>query len=517
MDSIYCVSFTAVLEWLANRQHVLTESGIPQETAAQYVIGWDPFVIDTYNFPFYDALVDVLNCESLRLTCNPFDVFIAEMNLEKAYLTEIVNRCYVHPTETTGTTEEPPAPVCEVCGVRRTEGAVFHTICAWPQYLYVCNRTQCRARMGTCGYCGDQTSVWQGGERHDETFWTCRSCNIHCRQCGDRIAPDSAHEHNDRNYCETCYEDVCTVLSHDANVLDYFPFLGSPKDLIFYGIELEVEPRESHSHLRIELAKDVKDIFDGYAIVKHDGSLVNGFEIVTVPATPEIHAEKWKMFTEHKLPLESWDSPRCGMHVHFSSRPIKPSHLARIMVFTYARNNRGMVEVIAGRNLHNSWGQRYAELTSEWRLNQWVGVTGPEGQLLGPSCRQEYYEDSRGRQQVRSVRIDPPVMRNSGKGNRWTLKRPSGNRYTAINATNPNTIENRIFRGTVNYEGIMKNLDFVRASIAFCRPGTVSFKDLENPNVFGQFVAHNSKDYPHLYKFLVQFRLAPRKERTATN
>src|SRR5271165_5408139 len=75
MDSIYCVSFTAVLEWLANRQHVLTESGIPQETAAQYVIGWDPFVIDTYNFPFYDALVDVLNCESLRLTCNPFDVF----------------------------------------------------------------------------------------------------------------------------------------------------------------------------------------------------------------------------------------------------------------------------------------------------------------------------------------------------------------------------------------------------------------------------------------------------------
>jgi hypothetical protein len=57
----------------------------------------------------------------------------------------------------------------------------------------------------------------------------------------------------------------------------------------------------------------------------------------------------------------------------------------------------------------------------------------------------------------------------------------------------------------MNFNAFMKNLEFVKASIDFCRPGLVSFKDLENLNVFVQFVDANGKTYPRLKKFLAKF------------
>ena len=56
----------------------------------------------------------------------------------------------------------------------------------------------------------------------------------------------------------------------------------------------------------------------GFALCKHDGSLENGFEIVTAPATLSVHKDRWAKFCEKNYAdsLSSWNTATCGMHVH---------------------------------------------------------------------------------------------------------------------------------------------------------------------------------------------------------
>jgi hypothetical protein len=43
-----------------------------------------------------------------------------------------------------------------------------------------------------------------------------------------------------------------------------------------------------------------------------------------------------------------------------------------------------------------------------------------------------------------------------------------------LNVTNPDTVEFRIFRGSLRYESVMAALEFVNALLTFCTPGEVS-------------------------------------------
>lgn len=372
----------------------------------------------------------------------------------------------------------------------------------------------CTEYWGRCHNCGDLTCESTGGRWTDNVeSWVCRRCRLNCRECRARLTRESAYEHNEYNYCRDCHAQVSVILNHSTNVLDYYPFFGQPKDGIWYGVELEVETtRSANNSQRIALAKQVSEAMDGFAIVKHDGSLENGFEIVTAPATMEIHAEKWQKFMNLGLPLESWDTGRCGMHVHFSRGPVKPSHLARLMVFTYANGNRAMIETIAGRSLSDTWGRRYAEITSNWKLTNFAGVIDHQsGGWAGQSYRRENYFDDSGRARSRTILLPPKIVSLKRESKEMGRKMANPNRYTALNDCNDNTLELRIFRGTMGYRAFMKNMEYTRASLEFCRPGRVSFKDLENPNAFCQYVASEGKEFPYLKRFLQKFSYLPRK------
>jgi hypothetical protein len=373
--------------------------------------------------------------------------------------------------------------------------------------IVLCGGAGCCSAWGYCNRCDRRTSYGNAGELNTESArWTCQRCLTRCHSCGDYVEETDIQYSRDRGYCPTCYDEAITILYHNTNPLDYVTYQGTPKDGIFYGVELEVEVgTDSFNNERLDLARKVNEALKGFAIVKHDGSLENGFEIVTAPATFELQEEYWDKFLKLDLPLISWDSTRCGMHVHFSRAPIKPTHLARIMVFGYSPSNRNMVETIAGRSLTNSWGQRYAEINSQWKITNFAGVIDQDNNWMGMGYRNEVYTDERGRLRSRTI-INPPEMVSLKRNNKLIFpKRPNGNRYTAINDTNDNTVEMRIFRGTTNFNAFMKNLEFVKATIDFCRPGQFSFKELENVNVFTQYVDQNGKDYPRLKKFLSKF------------
>jgi hypothetical protein len=79
----------------------------------------------------------------------------------------------------------------------------------------------------------------------------------------------------------------------------------------------------------------------------------------------------------------------------------------------------------------------------------------------------------------------------------------NGDRYEAVNVTGSETIEFRIFRGSLRYESIMAALEFVNAVLDFCTPGVTSIMDF-NALGFKKFIMQDSNrtDTKYLRSYL---------------
>ncbi len=333
----------------------------------------------------------------------------------------------------------------------------------------------------------------------------CTGCSVVCQECESRYRPRDMREnrHGDP-ICQSCFQFANVIRAHDFDPMSVLTFKGNPKNRLFYGVELEVEAIEGNNNK--EVALQILAAVDDFAVIKHDGSLVNGFEVVTCPASLEEHFGFWNKYFDLDLPLESYASPRCGMHVHLSRGAISPMHLARMMVFMYSANNRRLIEQIAGRNLHAGWGERYAEINSAKKITDIAGVlNGPSDIKRRPRFGEdEYFDQVRGRWTVREVPKEPlPIAE------RKIFKKNTNayGRYTALNDTNNNTVEIRIFRGCNKRTTVFKNLEFCKALYDYCQPGNTSIRSLETPSVFSAFVQKRAFEYRYLYKFMEKHNL----------
>ena len=140
---------------------------------------------------------------------------------------------------------------------------------------------------------------------------------------------------------------------------------GKPIDrrsLLQFGIELEVE-NEGRESLE-SVAYDFFSNFDASILcLKHDGSLYNGFEIVTQPRS----LESWRNFAPEfgtallelrRRGFRSWNNNHCGLHIHASNIAFDgASHLTRFGLL-FSRNEEGWISV-AGRDTRNN-GCNYA-------------------------------------------------------------------------------------------------------------------------------------------------------------
>jgi hypothetical protein len=88
--------------------------------------------------------------------------------------------------------------------------------------------------------------------------------------------------------------------------------------------------------------------------LKGDGSLNDGFEIVTHPMTHDWAMEKfpWEMIEKlRRSGYRSWDTDTCGLHVHASRTSfVDRSHLWK-WTYLINKNNKECIE-LAGRNSH---------------------------------------------------------------------------------------------------------------------------------------------------------------------
>ena len=346
----------------------------------------------------------------------------------------------------------------------------------------------CESCMVLCEACEDILSVDDDYNSVEGQTWceTCTNNNAHwCDLCdsyftGYTYGTDDSSEvmcercyENNTTYCEGCDatylngceynhdEDVDTRLVHDYSYRPD-PIFRSSEDentRLYFGIEVETEVRGgSYGDRRYAAEYAVRLEHDGLAYLKSDGSLECGFEIVSHPMTHSYFMKDANILWETISTLKSnydmmaWGTKTCGLHVHISRAGFNGgSHQHRFLQLVY--NNKDFYEVLAGRS------------SSHWAK----------------------FNDN----------INPDTGQKSFK---HKFDRHGSDRYSAVNTNNRNTLEMRIFRGSLNPRFIKSAIDLAHASVEFTK--VMSVKEVRDGGLsclnFRQYIESKPELYPSL-------------------
>lgn len=183
-----------------------------------------------------------------------------------------------------------------------------------------------------CSVCNDQ--IYSGGSR---VYSDSNTSHTHCTGCAeDRANADEITYCNVHHRYETfdfheafCNTPEAYAQQHETNITGLFHHNYKPKikktclgkkdhGKVHMGIELEVEVGRLIS--RADVVSEVNSIMQSYAYIKTDGSLNNGIEIVSQPATVDAHLNviPWRAVLEFlaKSGCKSHDTTTCGLHIH---------------------------------------------------------------------------------------------------------------------------------------------------------------------------------------------------------
>lgn len=219
----------------------------------------------------------------------------------------------------------------------------------------------------------------------------------------------------------------------------------------YMGVELEVEVPGGDRIGKVERLHKVinGEEFGAKAFFENDGSLSNGFEIITQPMGLDAHKEMWAWLKDPQSVrgLRSHNTSTCGLHVHISKENLTKLQIAKIVTFINDPGNESLIRAVA---------RRYAE-----------GYCKIKGKKIGTA---HYSED----------------------------------RYEAVNITPRKTIEFRIFKGSLKYESVMAAIQFANAVVEFCGLANVSIQEL-NEERFMEFIRNEyTEDTDFLVPYLEQ-------------
>lgn len=262
--------------------------------------------------------------------------------------------------------------------------------------------------------CGDTAYVVVDGvaNRYCEN---CLNDYYRCERCGDYFSADNFNA--DSRQCYEC--DRRIILEYNADI-DWCQFGSFDKH---FGIELEIENRKCKFD-RDELACKLRDDWLGdHAVYKHDGSLEDGFEVVTHPHTwEEFNKLPWRDILQDisDCGYDSHNNTRCGLHIHvdrkwFGDDPEESYRNIAKLAFVY-----------------------------NWCWNF----------FLGCSRRTESQYQDWAKRYTCSERLDSVIadLKNFRDHN-------YSYRYYAINLSNSRTVEFRLGRGTLRYESFIAWID----------------------------------------------------------
>lgn len=203
------------------------------------------------------------------------------------------------------------------------------------------------------------------------------------------------------------------------------------KNPIYLGLELEMEVNDSADRLhKAETLLNAIGRYKGnqYCLLENDGSLDHGFEMVTGYTGLDVHAEQLKFFDQPFRGMRSHDTRTCGLHIHICKTGMTMPHASKLILFINESANQRLIKAIARRE-----NPDYAKIKNKRADYRWL----------------------------------KNAKQNSGI--RSQLAQLNEDRYEALNFKNYNTVEFRMFKGTLKYSTIMACLEFTYASWHFAR------------------------------------------------
>ena len=347
------------------------------------------------------------------------------------------------------------------------------------------------------------------GHNFEDDYFLCNGCDIYCHNAERR-------NFHGRRYCEGCYDNNVARCgdcdtdywsddyhncdeNNESIILDYSYkprpiFYGknyNPKERLYFGLELEVESVRGD---REDNAGIVKELLGDRVYLKEDGSLRNGFEIVSHPHSLEAFRKEfnWSSFSRlRNIGLRSWDTSTCGIHIHVS---------------------------------RNAFGPVYESRTGE--------PYDPWADDMTYADRQKYYR-TRQTHELKFIKLiydnDRQVCRLAGRHSedyanftdkgRLTRKvrrgETSGGRHAAVNTENDSTLEVRVFKGSLAPERVLACLEFVHSAVEYTRDLKVSGNTIPlsagkvKPTAltwlaYSSYVYTHSEQYPNLTSLMVR-------------
>lgn len=292
-----------------------------------------------------------------------------------------------------------------------------------------------------CINCGER--FWNEHNAGDRETPLCDDCFYNgeyymCSQC-ERVMEeeDAYYIDEDGPYCGACYErkkaeQVIQDYSYKPDPI----FYGNERR--YFGVELEVDDGGNNN----SNARQIMDFINDEAeriYIKNDSSIDDGFEIVTHPMGLQYHKDKmpWKEMCSLvvKMGYISHKTNTCGLHIHVN------------------RDSLGMGEIEEEMTISNIllfMEKFWSELVcfsrrTQNQLDRWARRYGFEknGMAILDKAKKGYL-----------------------------------GRYTSLNLENKETIEFRIFRGSLNPNTILATLELVNEICSIARRMTE--EDIQN-------------------------------------
>lgn len=314
---------------------------------------------------------------------------------------------------------------CTRCG-RSIEGQVFEI-----DGEYICE--DCfEDETFTCDCCG--TRHLTANSHSDENTIICGVCfdnHYHrCERCNCLVHDNDAYWDSDYPYCSDCYnEDNEDEEDDDEGFIHDYYYKPAPifyhcpeeKKIRYYGIELEID-KGGKDDSNAEFISSIANRDDDVLYIKSDGSLEEGMELVSHPCSLMYHRKKfpWEKIMKAAVNLHyrSHNTTTCGYHIHIGRESLgntveeQEEVISRIMFF-----------------FESHWNELFKlSRRSEWALDRWAGRHG--------------YNDK------------PKDILDKAK-------KSSKGRYACVNITNANTVEIRMFRGTLKLNTFLATLELV--------------------------------------------------------
>ena len=186
----------------------------------------------------------------------------------------------------------------------------------------------------------------------NEDVTVCEDCRdryySYCENCEEMIHINSmiGDYCNECNESESCDCDECSrsgIIHHYGYKpqLNFYKAPQEKKDSLYLGIELEIESRrgsckeQADTLIGLKENKDERLFFLGY-----DGTIDNGFEIITHPATVRFHLFffPWDFICKKMVDMgaRSHNTNTCGLHIHVNKDYFTQSELIKIGLFVHS-------------------------------------------------------------------------------------------------------------------------------------------------------------------------------------